>query len=253
MEDFKKPVSVLKNISELIPIFSISILLLGLLKSFIYFQFFGINILPYLTLTEVGLLLFTEFFTILIFVLTGIFMLNLTKDIGLTATAISNKIFKNPIIEEKKKIPEFQEGHTPVTIFLTVLIILYFIFRSKNPTNELFSALILIGFLVMNMFIANLDIITKTMSKKLFTIITVIIVGIFVICSLTIKEADSTYKGFYLGTEIKTSDTLYISTKDNYYIGKTKSYIFMKNSNTNSITIIPSSEVKRFVLRTKTP
>lgn len=57
------------------------------------------------------------------------------------------------------------------------------------------------------------------------------------------------YKFYYSRTKIEFENEIHISSRESFYIGKTKHYIFIYDRNTNSCIIKPDSTIKKIIFQ----
>lgn len=245
----------LKKLWSSLPQISLMIIILALLKNFLYYFNFGVPIKYFIGLSELGLLVADDLF-ILVPVVFIIYLI--TSESGETKSKRTNiteeKGIKSLPIERKKgkirKVLDLVMPYVVAGIFISALGIGPFIIIFKAPSfsDKLLGFLFLAAAIFFLLFIFRHEkletlITSDGMSLSLFLMMFFIL---FII--RTSGEISSVEKGEYVGTKIVTSDSTYTSTDSTYYIGQTSNYVFFYNKKDNHTTIIPSSEVKKLEL-----
>ena len=91
----------------------------------------------------------------------------------------------------------------------------------------------------------------KSLIVEVVFFIEILLISLIGLYELTNWDVKNTKHFQYYGTKIITSDSTYTSDSLHYYIGKTENYVFIYNTPDKSATIIPSSEVRKMILKTK--
>lgn len=213
---------------------------LGVLKITIYYQYFGISILPYLSLSDVLLLFLNDLNTVLVVAVIGTVHLvasgEVLESVGLKLEAVVLRLRKFYIVLfgitctglsllVGFNIISIEIWNIYLIIFLAVQFFT-FLFMKKSVESE--TGLPEIGFRASN----------------LFTLLTVLIVTAM-IPLLSIKDIRDIKESkekvvLYLndGKEMSNSQTI-------YYLGKAGEYHFFFNSKKKKSTTIRTSDVKR--------
>ncbi len=87
-----------------------------------------------------------------------------------------------------------------------------------------------------------------SLNKKLFHFIFFIIILFAWLLNTIYIDVSLTFKGKYLGTKIFTKDSIYISDKSSFFIGKTEKFYFIRNRRSSTL-VIPEKEVIKFDLK----
>lgn len=249
----------LKKIWSSLPQLSLIIIILALLKNFLYYFNFHVPIKYFIGLSELGLLVAGDLFMLVpLFLLMYLFSLE-----DVTKKSIKKE---NTISDEKKAIPKpiVNKGKfsrllfwVMPTIVMAFIILLMFVvpvvilFKSNSFSDKLLFGSMLIGEIVIIIFMAKSEMLEKLISSDGTMISVFITFFIMVFIAQTSLEIQSVEKGEYKGTKIITSDSTYLSTDSAFYIGQTTNFIFFYNKKDMHTTVIPTREVKKLELYSK--
>lgn len=228
--------SLFKQISNNIPLISIAIIILGLIKEFIYYGRFNVPIKYFLNISELGLIISDN-------------LLLLSPAIILLAIGLRTHTQNIELTEEQQK----QEKKDVIfrIIFWTILFIIIaffgFYFKEYYLQVIMICGLIFISLIIIPIFFIDINSPLQKTFINVFAIISLILIIIF-IGSLETYTVD---KGKYSGTQIYTRDTTYTSSDTSYFIGKTEKYIFIYNKFDTTTLIIPSESVTKIVMKSK--
>jgi hypothetical protein len=231
----EKPESIFQKFAVLIPVLTVVVLVLGMLKQTLYYSKFDIPIRHYLGLTELGILISNDLLIIL-FVLVVILIATL-RDFPEKEKNLAN--IKKPI---KTSLSFAIYKYLMIAIFIWALsCILYF--RNYDTTIWMSSFVILaLPAVIMSIDRKFYYTYVNTPKKHLIFICSTIV--LFLIFVYTAGEITFVQQGKYTGTKIMTNDSTYISSKDSYYIGKTEKCVFFYNKKDRSTLIIPTETIK---------
>lgn len=273
----------LKQISSLIPIFSVIIIILGISSQLLYYSNFNLPIKYFIGLSELGLVVADDLLTIIpisiiylgiVFFIQWVFF---TVAYKFGARRINNLIKKlvasndyNEITKERyqkyydaliAKSNTFsfypKDLKTNKVIFLMLIFgLLGTSMTSYLETENNYSKTFLIGNLLITTFLVP-ALLTNSFKTELFSTcnriqgLMYIYVLTYFVLMFTGTEIKKLGKGKYNGTKIITADTTYISTLNNYFIGKTEKYVFIFNVKEKSTTIIPTESVSKMEIASK--
>ena len=237
-----------KLLKPIIPSLSIFIILLGLLKTVLYFYHFNVPIKYFIGFSELTLIISDDLILIVFFVVFPIAFTAFYLTTQLMVNKIANPNFTHDLTLNKQyKVINIVGG------FLMLLNIIFAIFNRKDYVqkngNLIFCCLI--GLILLTVYLVRrIEFVSKTKVPRIYiyTVFLSIIICAVLIYT-TIYEIGDVDKGKYSGTIIKTSDSTYISTAKNYFIGKTESYVFIYNKDSCTTTIIPKDGLKQMVLK----
>lgn len=249
-----------KSLLGKIPQLSIGVIILGLSKQIIYYKNYDLPIEQYITLSEIGLLIANDLYLIFLF-LTVFFVEIFVLD-------FSSKEEGRKI--DKKVFSENQVNNTSYRIVKIVLSIIkwsalvvfgiIFVGFMLTPfigvfTAESYPEKLFMGVLALSISIVFILIFRTNQIAKHFGFVTIpitlLLLAILGVYYLSIpdqlKKVDN---GYYYGTKIIMSDTIYVSDRNDYYIGQTSKYIFIYSKLDSATTIIPLTKVDKIVLKT---
>lgn len=234
--------SPIKILTSAIPFVTILIIILGLIKLFLYYYNFHLPIKYFFGVTELGLIISGDLilFNVIIIgtiVTTQIIFKSLkTIDNDFSSKSITPLIFKilfyaglglaiyrlvKSVID--KNYPNFLSSICLLIIIVIGLLFIYF--RNRMPNTQKTRV--------------NLMILLYTISMLTFIVI------------FTANDIKAVEKGQYKGTKIYTTDSTYTSTDSSYFIGKTEKYVFIYNVKDKKTRIIPSESVKMIDMQSK--
>lgn len=242
----------MKKIGVTIAEISSIIILYGLTKQILYYNYYGIPINNFIGITEIGILISEEL--LIIVPVTSIY-------IGFWIHAkrrFENRTNKKgkPEIEIAEIEGEKAKKRTPNSqIFYSGVLIAYSLGMELIAINRIIPTYIIlfviisvviflfILFLLLESFLWHL---IKT--DEMFSAIIVGFITTIMVIYYTGIEIKNTNQGMFTGTIIKVANKTYLSTDTSYYIGKTKDFIFFHNVNSSSNEIIPVNLVDEFRL-----
>lgn len=226
----------IQKLKELLPIFTIYIIVAALMKLFVYYNYFNIPIVNCIGLGELGIIIsgdflfYIPFTAIIVIVLIG-FYNSINENSNRILQAIKNTAFL--FISMALMIIcllsiFFLKGYLgPITFFSIYILSSVFFMLHYSPLKEP-------GKLI------------KFESNYFVVSFLIILIAVIIRSAASINE---TKNGRYKGTNIILSDTTYISTDSSYYIGKTERFVYLYNEPTMTATIIPITEVKTIKLK----
>lgn len=218
-----------KKLGLFVTYIPLSIIGLTCIKLIAYYSYFNLPISEYLGLADIGFLIIGDIFVL------GLFMLVLLYIIYFHALS---KAFISKSSERLRL--GFYSLYIAITIILFVI--------SNSISREHYSAywtikVLVIIFLMFTTFHA-LEPKSSNDTKKIFSLTKLLTLVGFVQLILAIEEIGQIKAGKNLGTIIITEDSSYISTPENYYIGKTEKFAFIYNINDSSSLAIPIENIK---------
>ncbi len=232
-------VSVIKVISSSLPLFTVIIIILGLVKLVVYYSKYNVPIKFFIQISEIGLIVSYDLLLVMImflyFTIQG-----------------ANQI---EIKTESKTLKKASKIVGQVVTFLPVLVVvitIIFLYIEKDYANKvyLFSLLIFSGSLAL--IIAYPDYFIKYITNRTrYLLLQGFIITVCFVLVVTASEIKSVEKGKYKGTIIITADSTYISTDSSYFIGKTENYVFVFNKKDTTTSIIPSELITKMILKSK--
>jgi len=225
-----------------------SILIAGLLRLYLFFKSFNISILPFIELEELTTLALDNILYFSIFII-----LNLV---------IVSFFYKNKS-EYKKRIKRLKEhGFFKFNKILLLIIVVPILFLLQNNLDKVFFyefilwvILSFVGIYLNPLIYFEAKNTLKTKQVKVNKLTLVFIISALNLCLFAgasgISEA---YKvksiNYYYGSEFKLKDgTKIISNFDEYYIGKSKGFLFFYKPKEEITRIIPVSRIENIELK----
>ncbi|MGB3163188.1 MAG: hypothetical protein WBA96_06645 [Chitinophagaceae bacterium] len=240
---------------------SLLVIILSLIKTFLYYSNFNIPIKYFLGLTELGLLIADDLLIIvpallIVYILT--FKLETKKD-DINSTKNQSNIEKE--IPIKKDVSKFRQHTSRVfkyfsfglfaLIFGFMVIGPFYLFFSANTFSEKMQAvsfIIVIGFFVL--FFFKFEQIANLISIEGMAVSVLVITFVLFFVLRLKSQIDEVENGYYTGTKIITSDSTYVSDSNSYYIGQTSKYAFIYSKKDSFSTILPIEKIDKIILKT---
>jgi hypothetical protein len=245
-----------KKIS-LIPLFSVFILTMALIKVYVFYNNFNIPIKYFINISELTVLIFED----LLFIVPPLLLLYIFVDKSDSKIELSNRfkdlLHKKPKDKSKKEIVlNFIRKLLVILIsgFYLLLIFgfpLYLIFFHRTYSEKIFGFTLLASIILILIFITKSKRLINSLGIDGLILTMFFVIFTFFFMLRILVEIEDVEKGKFVGTKIITEKDVYISTPDNYYIGQTSSYVFIYNRQENQSTIIPVSEIKKIELSIK--
>lgn len=201
----------------------------GLVKLFTYYKLFGIYIFEFIDIKEVLILFVSNLF--------GYFLV-----FGIIAIAF----IRLPILEMfKYSIP----------VIFSIGSVIYFASRK----NVLFFDLLTMNILFWLIFLIVRELLLPIDSSNLtferisnYTLLILFFSLIVYSIANTLTEFYKVkHRFYYSGTKIIYTHEEFHSTNEKYYIGKTEKFVFIYDSRAKTTEVIPTSEVKKIIFKTK--
>lgn len=232
----------LKRLGTAIPLVSILIIILGVLKQLLYYANFNLPIKYFIGLTELGLLISDDLMIYVPFLLLIMFLMDLER-------------FRN----EKKEKKENSKPNKITTFHITYIILpassiiffLIYLYLKSFPillTFIGFSTVSVVYIVLFKMMDLDYNIEIK---NNLLLIFFCLLLYYSMFCSTAFELINVEDEGKYNGTLIRTADKEYISTDSSFFIGKTEKYVFVYDKKDKSTDIIPTESIKYFKLKSK--
>jgi uncharacterized integral membrane protein len=230
-----KPDTTFKKLTDSIPLFSAAVIILSLIKNFIFFNRYDISIKFYMGISELPLLIAED----LLFIIPIFFVMVWFDKIMIVrfkANQDQQAFFVYP-----RTIIAFIVCLAPVYYFVLKLSYVSLIVESILIIVLLFNVIIITMRKKVLPFLKN-----KHMGPLFFATIFMLLFMFYTTIQITAIDG-----GKYTGTKIITKDSTYTSTDSSYFIGQTSNYLFFYNKKDKHSTIIPASEVLKTELYTK--
>lgn len=235
--NFMNQLPTVDKILKTIPLITLLILICSLVKNYIYYEYFGININEFISLSEFSLLFISEIKLYLIFIISLIIFLPFIFLKNFAQKNFGEKIFSFSLTKS-----------------FSIIFILVFplrILRTIFTENDLLIIIEkcqqdLIFLFVTILLVINNDI---KVIRKLYLFFCTISLIIFSITkayvdiekikrNLTNYEVEFNYENYHVKTE-----------KDYIYVGKTHEYIFIFNNSKKQTEIYKTGEIKNLKIK----
>jgi len=238
----------IKKFTESIAVFSVVIVLFGLVKQYVYYLRFDVPIKYFITISELGAIVSDDLLIVGLAVSIILFGIYLSIDYSIPIEEIEKQNRNRKELLEKlrttnpTKYREIVRSKKWLIILLFIGCLAGAIFM-KSYGTKLILVTVLIMLAPYFMLVFNSDRLYSYLSGQLNYIYLTIVLSVIAYMSFLAVQISSVENGRFTGTIIKTADSTYISTKDSYFIGKTEKFIFFYDSKTNATTIIPADNV----------
>ena len=250
---------IIKKLISYLPILSILILITSLVKASLYYYNFHLEIIHYITLSELSLLVANDLllsipiavvFTTLIY-----FNFKLELSIYNFFTTTFPNLFKHQ--NKKPDKPKILKNKfwKDVLWFLGIVVIVILtdthkVYNPSAPFYEKIGYSINLSWVIVGGYLMNIAMILDEDLANEFIITLAILLTITFFTMFMSTDVRDTAKGKYKGTKIYMNDSIpsYTSTDSAYYIGQTEKYVFFYHVNDKHTTVIPIGDIKRIEL-----
>lgn len=242
-----------KNIAALLPIFTVMIIVLGIIKQLLYYKNYNLPIKYFLGLGEIGLIISDDLLLIVPLLVTIIACSILFSQRKIVAVPDHNPLNTKTSKESTlKKSWNFIKSNLPYIYGICAGIVIFFLYSIYVMKLAAISIILFsIISIVIKLHLRNVLSYIAVSKKSIFVFITFVALTYFIILKTCIEiiEIDNYHR--YSGTVIKTSDSTYISNDSSYFIGKTDKYVFIYNTKNAATDIIPTESVKLIIFKSK--
>lgn len=226
-----------KAIIKILPI-PVILSLLGLTKAYLYYSEFGLNIIPYLDISEMLFSFLTDgniiFISILLCLFHGLFAFNLINKLDIKEDAFIAAIYKHKWSALIWSVI-FLVLFCFVMIYFDCYLISYF---------AAYSAVTAIFFLLIILF-SKIDL-------KILVEISLIIGSLFLVYLLNKNDIRNTKNNAKYLTYCISTENEKLKTDCNYiHIGKTKNYTILYNNSLYKVDMITNSSIKKLSIEAK--
>jgi hypothetical protein len=237
-----------KLFKGLFPFFSVFIIFLGFLKTIIYYGHFGVNINDFIALNEIVVLFFDDIILGFLAVMLPLFFL---------LVIINNDTRENdeksnwPLVPVKKELKTFIIALNGIIFFCFAAISLVYYVQdySRRIILGTISITIMYCFCVWFLQLVFQRIFNRNIHRLYYRIVISFYLIVLAVVASSLESAHKTMKGKYVGTQVYTTDSVYTSTINNFYIGKTENYVFLYDKNLKIATALPNLEVKKLGIK----
>ncbi len=229
--------SIIKVASGSLPLLTVILVALGLSKQAMYYSNFNVPIKYFLGISELSLIISVDLLVAFATVFGTVIYIFINRE-GFQKASPKSLFFFSKIF--------------PVLAFLFTLGGTFI--AAKTVATRLIWCCFLLGSFSYLFFTAYKSQIQKLLNLDNRMIVLIASVSISTLCLIMLKtgfDLIRVEKGLYNGTKIYTTDSIYTSTGNSYFIGKTENYIFIYNKKDSTTSIIPSELVTKMVLKVK--
>lgn len=253
----------ISRFTSFLPIVTLMALMYGVIKQFIYYYYFNLDIFPYLEISELlpqtifDLLLSIAYFGITLSFITTTWRSFRGLDV-LSSIFLSAKEIEDAILLDNTKKSAIHLFNTDVKILIVITLVsfgiscfeLYLIVQT-NPLDTNFMPLKTTFYLFLSLSITTGFFIFLTLIKKVKDEMVHLVASMMVFLILSgVLEGHLKYKRVcdlhvHDGYSITINDVPITSNREFYYIGKTKSTVFFYNTKNNLVTSYPTSSITK--------
>lgn len=246
-----------KELKSLLPLFGGFIFVSGIIKMKLYYNSFNINIVDFLDASEIIFAFISDFIpyvVITLFMFLFLFFLDTKKDVEVRDDYKDNIILEKHLLRRLWLYIKLFPIILIYAIVLILLLIATFIWNfSIIPFLIPFCIILayqIYGILVLE-YKRHYYNHYKSFPSPTFTNI-ILIMGAFfmyVIVNVYLDVNSVKESKKYLGTSFKIENNNIISDSTNYYIGKTKNYIFYYQEENKSTKVYPIKDMKEIEIK----
>lgn len=249
-----------KRMFSNIPVLTLILIVLGIIKQILYYQNFHLPIKYFLGISELGLIVSDDLFYIISLILAFCIYYLVTYSASFhkkrferltKATEEIRSKFPNEQAFQKHIEKHIRRNNRIMFIlYLIILVMSYFMFK---PTNWNYASILM--FFACWFFFTFYFILRRYEDNLFPNYAGLFFYLILIFCYIIFKTGlDIAYveSGKFKNTIVITDDTSYISNDTSYFIGKTEKYVFVYNTNDTSTTIIPTETIKKIKIKEAT-
>ena len=244
----------LKKLTESVAIFSVLIIVFGLVKQYLYYLRFGVPINYFLTISELGIIVSDDLIILCLFFGIIIFGLYLLIDTKVPIETVERENSEREQRLQNLKSTNFKAYRKIIRskiILILALIIGSFILliTSREYGLKLISISVMVLMVPYFMLIFNPTLLFRHLSSSAAYAYATVMLFIIIYLSFIGIQVSNVENGKFVGTIIKTKDSTYLSTKERYFIGKTDKFVFFYDTKQKATTIIPSEKIESIILK----
>lgn len=246
----------IKKLFSSIPFLSGLIIILGLLKLFIYYLRFDVPIKFYIGLSELALQIADDLFITIPVVIIMYLLGHISSESGSQSRENKSTEENKSALRTKSKVRKRLDKIMPYIVgtlygFFLIGIPFYLAFFTNSYVYNVSGILGLSVIAFIILFVTQHDKLEKLLSPDGLSLSLFACVFLTLFILLTVSSVDSVERGKFIGTKIITADSTYISDKNSFFIGQSSSYVFIYNKNEKYTTILPIAEIKKIELHSK--
>lgn len=250
-----------KNFLTIIPAFTVILIIFGIIKLHLYYIGFGISILDFIDLSEILPMVSIDLMSVVLTLFVIIYFLfyltsrnesSKPEDYETVMNEQKNEeLYKYIIslwsIKQKNSFIFYISVIVRFTLMLCPVFCIIIGYAYPDHSLKLVSFQLLVISFPLSLLVFVPELIKYILNKPLtMLLIYFFVLAWFFYIQLIKNDYARTMVGAYRGTIVQTRDSTksYISDREYFYIGKTKSYVFYYNKKDSSSTIIPVSEIR---------
>ena len=246
-----------EDLQTIIPYLGTILIIFGIIKLNVFYSLYNIDINSYLEFTEVICLFLNDILNLAFIIISVIFLffVIVPKNEDEQSQNHLIDVVENGKILERIKIYFTEKFYIFIYLSLIFLITFSYIFDKSKLNiayNYSFNILVIMFIKIISLELLRQLKIKKEIIPKLTYLRIIIFTFYFMFYSIKSAYTDFdliSEKKMYTGTIIELQDKKFISDSTNYFIGKTKNYIFINNEKEKNCNVIPMSEVKMITIK----
>lgn len=237
-----------KTLGSYLPIFTVAIVIIGIIKLTVYYNSFDIPIKYFLGISEIGLYVSEDLLILSLFIFI-VFAANASDSLDVIFFKTTNKITA-PKEAKEMEIPN-PNARTYFSIVFPLFMLTMTMGMTPTSARYIFVSVIILYFITLIYITPSIYSRLKANKSFVITLLTLAIIGYE---SLAVRsEILGNYKGVYNGTIIELKDKPpFISNDSIFFIGKTSDYLFLYNKKDSTATILPTTSVEKIILKRRT-
>ena len=248
----------MKKILLSLPQLSLFVVILALLKLFLYYNNFNVPIQYFIGLSELALQISEDLFILIPVIFFMYFIIGpplsgkINEPLNIEIVKpVTNKLAKRPILKLLDKIILYIPIGFFICVFVGIPLYRLYNYNSYSYSDRIKCVSVLMVDAYFFILIKQYEKLEKLITPKLISQSFLIFIFLFMFMINITVEIDRVEEGKYKGTKIITTDSTYTSTDSTFFVGQTSTYVFFYNRVDKHTTIIPTTEVKKIDLYLK--
>lgn len=248
MDTQNEKINYIQIFGKSLPFMSIFLVVIGYIKTYLFYTAFGIDITPYITLSDLPFIIPPDlFFLIPILVFSSLpFVFFYKEQKKENSNILIPQVigYHYTIYDPKndKSLIKVRTGFLVLLGILSVFSIVQLIIVTDFK-DKLTHFINICAIVAMVWFFKNIDPATNPKISSTKTIILIVFLALIFPSIKLITSIRKIGLGFYNNTTIITKSDTITSKKDYIYVGGLSGHVFFYNKKKNSHTIIPRSEI----------
>jgi len=248
----------IKDFGSYIPILSAAIVSFSLLKLSLYYKAFNLPISNFISLGELGILISDDIFLFIFYVSVPIILIYAVVR-GILPETPKDIIIHDPqpILFGQRELlflKKTQKSRKKMNLFIISMVAVFygiFLFMTIKDGITTTSLTAIIGSAFFGTIFSVSSNTEGMMNNKLFFSVLTLLITVSVVTYTTESETfEVRFEGKYKGTTIYRKEAApFISTDNDFYIGKTEKFLFIYHLAENHTTVITMEDVKQIDLK----